>query len=174
MPVCSVEQMNYLMLNFCWIVCSWGSALGSIGLLGTNFTSKIAEPGHYPLTIRFTEDYPSQPPLCSFPSGFFHINVYDTGRVCLSIINNDDSGTWKPSISVKQVGASNTFYLLVRHYNKGRLLESLLLICRRFRHMHSNLALARAIIGLVKLLLYNHLQERTATNPSASTQRHIV
>lgn len=45
------------------------------------------EGGHYPLTIYFSEDYPSQPPKCMLPKGFFHINVYPSGDVCLSILN---------------------------------------------------------------------------------------
>ena len=74
----------------------------------------IWEGGVYPLDLIFSEDYPSQPPIAKvlrtsitagaapaagsvaegmmavpaqFPPGFFHVNCYDTGRVCLSIIN---------------------------------------------------------------------------------------
>ncbi|KAI8535060.1 hypothetical protein RHMOL_Rhmol10G0145600 [Rhododendron molle] len=57
--------------------------------------------GYYPLTIHFTEDYPSKPPKCKFPPGFFHPNVYPSGTVCLSILN-EDSG-WRPAITVKQI-----------------------------------------------------------------------
>ncbi|CAI7862416.1 unnamed protein product [Closterium sp. NIES-53] len=57
--------------------------------------------GHYPLTIHFTEDYPSKPPKCKFPPGFFHPNVYPSGTVCLSILNEDYG--WRPAISVKQI-----------------------------------------------------------------------
>ncbi|KAH7434592.1 hypothetical protein KP509_06G024900 [Ceratopteris richardii] len=38
----------------------------------------------FPLTIHFSEDYPSKPPKCKFPQGFFHPNVYPSGTVCLS------------------------------------------------------------------------------------------
>ena len=34
-------------------------------------------------------DYPSKPPKVSFPAGFFHPNVYPSGKVCLSILNED-------------------------------------------------------------------------------------
>lgn len=30
--------------------------------------------GFYPLTMEFSEDYPSKPPKCKFPAGFFHPN----------------------------------------------------------------------------------------------------
>jgi len=51
--------------------------------------------------MEFSEDYPSKPPKCKFPAGFFHPNVYPSGTVCLSILNEDDD--WKPSITVKQI-----------------------------------------------------------------------
>jgi hypothetical protein len=47
------------------------------------------EGGYYPLTMIFSEDYPSKPPKCKFPQGFFHPNVYPSGTVCLSILNED-------------------------------------------------------------------------------------
>ncbi|KAJ4802875.1 Ubiquitin-conjugating enzyme [Rhynchospora pubera] len=59
------------------------------------------EGGFYPLTLHFSEDYPSKPPKCKFPPGFFHPNVYPSGTVCLSILN-EDSG-WRPAITVKQI-----------------------------------------------------------------------
>ncbi|KAF9668537.1 hypothetical protein SADUNF_Sadunf14G0013800 [Salix dunnii] len=47
------------------------------------------EGGFFPLTLQFSEDYPSKPPKCKFPQGFFHPNVYPSGTVCLSILNED-------------------------------------------------------------------------------------
>jgi len=44
---------------------------------------------------------PCPPPQCKFPQGFFHPNVYPSGTVCLSILNEDES--WRPSITVKQI-----------------------------------------------------------------------
>mmetsp|Transcript_111178 Transcript_111178/g.166548 ORF Transcript_111178/g.166548 Transcript_111178/m.166548 type:complete len:157 (+) Transcript_111178:42-512(+) len=59
------------------------------------------EGGIYPLTCTFTEEYPSKPPKCQFPAGFFHPNIYPSGTVCLSILNEDDG--WKPAITIKQI-----------------------------------------------------------------------
>ena len=56
------------------------------------------EHGLYPVTLEFTEDYPSKPPRVAFPQGFFHPNVYPSGKVCLSILNEEKA--WKPSITV--------------------------------------------------------------------------
>ena len=42
--------------------------------------------GFYPLTMEFSEDYPSKPPKCKFPQGFFHPNIYPSGTV-LSLIH---------------------------------------------------------------------------------------
>ena len=44
------------------------------------------EGGYFPLTLHFDENYPSSPPVCKFPAGFFHVNVYSGGSVCLSIL----------------------------------------------------------------------------------------
>ncbi|GFH12440.1 ubiquitin_conjugat_2 domain-containing protein [Haematococcus lacustris] len=40
-------------------------------------------------------------PLCKFDQGFFHPNIYPSGTVCLSILNEDEG--WRPSITVKQI-----------------------------------------------------------------------
>ena len=57
--------------------------------------------GVFPITIQFTDDYPSKPPKCQFPAGFFHPNIYPSGTVCLSIL--DEEKDWKPTITVKQI-----------------------------------------------------------------------
>ena len=59
------------------------------------------EGGVYKLTMEFSEDYPSKPPLCQFKPVLFHPNIYPSGTVCLSILNEDKD--WKPSITVKQI-----------------------------------------------------------------------
>jgi ubiquitin-conjugating enzyme E2 I len=67
----------------------------------SGFVQTDWEGGYYPITIHFSEDYPSKPPKCKFPASFFHPNVYPSGTVCLSILN-EDSG-WRPAITVKQI-----------------------------------------------------------------------
>ncbi|KAJ3693150.1 hypothetical protein LUZ60_012245 [Juncus effusus] len=59
------------------------------------------EGGNFPLTIYFNEDYPTKPPKCKFPKDFFHPNVYSSGSVCLSILN--ECNGWRPAITVKQI-----------------------------------------------------------------------
>jgi ubiquitin-conjugating enzyme E2 I len=59
------------------------------------------EGGVYPITLTFGKDYPAKPPRVAFPPGFFHPNVYPTGKVCLSILNEEKG--WKPSVSIKQI-----------------------------------------------------------------------
>ena len=54
-----------------------------------------------PLTMDFPKEYPSKPMKCKFPAGFYHPNIYPSGTVCLSILNEDEG--WRPSVSVKQV-----------------------------------------------------------------------
>ncbi|KAI9159238.1 SUMO conjugating enzyme Hus5 [Blastocladiella emersonii ATCC 22665] len=64
-------------------------------------TGTIWEGGLFKVNIEFPEDYPSKPPKVKFTPPLFHPNVYPSGTVCLSIINEDEG--WKPAISVKQV-----------------------------------------------------------------------
>lgn len=61
----------------------------------------IWEGAVYPLIIEFSEDFPSKPPKCRFPANFFHPNIYPSGTVCLSILNEDED--WKAAITIKQI-----------------------------------------------------------------------
>mmetsp|Transcript_22919 Transcript_22919/g.58942 ORF Transcript_22919/g.58942 Transcript_22919/m.58942 type:complete len:165 (+) Transcript_22919:116-610(+) len=65
----------------------------------------IWEGGVYPVKLRFSDDYPTRPPVCSFEAaGFLHPNVYDDGKICLDIINDPAAGgSWKPTISLKTI-----------------------------------------------------------------------
>jgi len=58
-------------------------------------------PGLYKLTMEFPPEYPSKPPKCKFVGGLFHPNIYPSGTVCLSILNEDDG--WRPAITIKQI-----------------------------------------------------------------------
>ncbi|KAM0344622.1 hypothetical protein ACHAPU_007396 [Fusarium lateritium] len=49
----------------------------------------------------FTTEYPTKPPKCKFVPPLFHPNVYPSGTVCLSILNEEEA--WKPAITVKQI-----------------------------------------------------------------------
>jgi ubiquitin-conjugating enzyme E2 I len=55
----------------------------------------------YRLVVTFTDEYPQRPPECKFSPPLFHPNVYPSGTVCLSILNEDKD--WVPTITVKQV-----------------------------------------------------------------------
>nr|XP_020171566.1 ubiquitin-conjugating enzyme E2-18 kDa-like [Aegilops tauschii subsp. strangulata] len=69
----------------CDYVFVWDEDLGVDNFAGTTDW----EGGYSPLTLHFSEDYPSKPPKCKFPTNFFHPNVYPSGTVCLSILNED-------------------------------------------------------------------------------------
>lgn len=55
----------------------------------------------YPITITFPEEYPSKPPKIKFPEHFYHPNVYPSGTICLSILNEEQD--WRPAITLKQI-----------------------------------------------------------------------
>ncbi|CAI5449339.1 unnamed protein product [Caenorhabditis angaria] len=61
----------------------------------------IWEGGLYRIRMLFKDDFPSSPPKCKFEPPLFHPNVYPSGTVCLSLL--DENKDWKPSISIKQL-----------------------------------------------------------------------
>ncbi|PAA46066.1 hypothetical protein BOX15_Mlig013976g3, partial [Macrostomum lignano] len=63
--------------------------------------STIWEEGLYTLRMYFKEDYPSSPPKCKFEPPLFHPNVYPSGTVCLSLL--DEEKDWRAAVTVKQI-----------------------------------------------------------------------
>ena len=61
----------------------------------------IWEGASYYLTLAFTPEYPTKPPKCQFNPVLFHPNVYPSGTVCLSILNEEKD--WRPYITIKQI-----------------------------------------------------------------------
>lgn len=58
--------------------------------------------GHiYKLSMDFSDEFPSKPPKCKFSKVLFHPNIYPSGTVCLSILNEDED--WRPCITIKQI-----------------------------------------------------------------------
>jgi len=59
------------------------------------------EGGLFKVTMEFTDEYPSKPPKCKFVPPLFHPNVYPSGTICLSILNEEED--WRPAITIKQM-----------------------------------------------------------------------
>lgn len=59
------------------------------------------EGGVYTLMMEFSDDYPNKPPKCKFTPVLFHPNIYPSGTVCLSILNEDED--WRPSLTIPQI-----------------------------------------------------------------------
>ena len=57
--------------------------------------------GLYKGQIIFKDDYPSTPPKVKFVPPLFHPNVYPSGTVCLSLL--DEEKDWRPAITIKQI-----------------------------------------------------------------------
>ena len=64
-------------------------------------SNTLWENATFPITISFPEEYPAKPPKVKFPAGFYHPNVYPSGTICLSILNEDQD--WRPAISLEQI-----------------------------------------------------------------------
>jgi len=59
------------------------------------------EGGLFKLRMVFKDDYPSTPPKCKFEPPLFHPNIYPSGTVCLSLL--DEEKDWRPAITIKQI-----------------------------------------------------------------------
>lgn len=59
------------------------------------------EGGVFKVRMEFSDEYPSRPPKCKFVPPLFHPNVYPSGTICLSILNEEEG--WRPAITIKQV-----------------------------------------------------------------------
>ncbi|KAI5242257.1 ubiquitin-conjugating enzyme [Aureobasidium subglaciale] len=66
------------------------------------------EGGLFKLEVQFPDEYPTKPPkypsnlhLGKFVPPLFHPNVYPSGTVCLSILNEEEG--WKPAITIKEI-----------------------------------------------------------------------
>eukprot|EP01041_Mallomonas_annulata_P007687 gene7687-15735_t len=57
--------------------------------------------GLFKVTMEFPDEYPSKPPKCKFVPPLYHPNIYPSGTVCLSILNEDEG--WSPAITIKQM-----------------------------------------------------------------------
>lgn len=57
--------------------------------------------GVYRVTLTFSEDYPGQPPKCQFRPPIFHPNVFPSGSICLSLLNENKD--WRPAVTIKQI-----------------------------------------------------------------------
>ena len=56
----------------------------------------IWEGGCFKLILEFNEEYPVKPPDVRFCTSIFHPNVYNDGKICLDILNNQ----WSPIFEV--------------------------------------------------------------------------
>lgn len=74
----------------------------------------LFEGGFFPCSLTFPPDYPNSPPEMTFNTpGFWHPNVYPTGKVCISILHaptEDQYNTqepvsekWRPILGIEQV-----------------------------------------------------------------------
>ena len=56
------------------------------------------EGGVFNLSMEFFNEYPNKPPKCKFTPVLFHPNIYPSGTVCLSILNEDED--WKAALTI--------------------------------------------------------------------------
>lgn len=59
------------------------------------------EGGLYKIIATFPPEYPQKAPKLTTEPPLFHPNVYPSGNICLSLI--DDRKDWKPTVSIRQI-----------------------------------------------------------------------
>eukprot|EP00612_Vaucheria_litorea_P001904 CAMPEP_0171455412 /NCGR_PEP_ID=MMETSP0945-20130129/2317_1 /TAXON_ID=109269 /ORGANISM="Vaucheria litorea, Strain CCMP2940" /LENGTH=167 /DNA_ID=CAMNT_0011980647 /DNA_START=141 /DNA_END=644 /DNA_ORIENTATION=- len=73
----------------------------------------LFEEGLFKATLEFPRDFPNNPPTMTFVSEMWHPNVYEDGRVCISILHppgedkyNDQETAeerWRPILGVESI-----------------------------------------------------------------------
>ena len=65
------------------------------------------ENGFYYFTLNFPTNYPSSPPVCKFNTINgkirFNPNLYENGKICLSILGTWSGPSWKPVMGLKSI-----------------------------------------------------------------------
>ncbi|VDN98008.1 unnamed protein product [Rodentolepis nana] len=59
------------------------------------------EGGLFNLKMLFKSEYPTTPPKCKFDPPLFHPNVFPSGTVCLSLL--DEEKDWRPAVTIRQI-----------------------------------------------------------------------
>ncbi|GMI48954.1 hypothetical protein TrCOL_g13181 [Triparma columacea] len=75
--------------------------------------STLYEGGFFKAKLKFPSDFPNMPPEMTFVSEMWHPNVYEGGKVCISILhppgedayNSQESADerWRPILGVEQI-----------------------------------------------------------------------
>ena len=67
--------------------------------LGKEVCKEILLIGVFRLTLEFTEDYPNKSPSVKFITKMFHPNIYNDGKICLDILQNQ----WSPIYDIAAI-----------------------------------------------------------------------
>lgn len=111
----------------------------------------ICEGASFPCTLEFDEDYPLVPPKAWMPSGFFHPNVSEAGRVCLSVLKEDvpahlgSVAGWSPSITVRRILVAVQELLHTPNFGSVIGMRAYDVYAKNGRALYDSMTLAQAI-----------------------------
>ncbi len=121
----------------------------------------------------------TQPPKCKFVPPLYHPNVYPSGTICLSILNEDDG--WRPAITIKQLllGMHTCLCLcLFPVYEFSITLASRPLLTKKgkvnyaYLFVFNSLAMPCSLYIFPSYIVYTGVQELlTSPNPESPAQR---
>lgn len=76
----------------------------------------------------FNDDYPISPPICKFKPPLFHPNVYPSGTVCLSLL--DERKGWDPETTIKKILVVIQYMLSTPNINDPAQAEAWTIYCK--------------------------------------------
>ena len=96
------------------------------------------EGGLYRVRLEIPQNYPFAPPLCVFDPPLFHPNVYPSGKVSLSLLDN-----WRPQITLKEILLGIQILLDDPNFDDPAQMEAFV-IHSQGKHLYKNKVLEQA------------------------------